>query len=237
MRLKIVGQHPQAHGSECVIFGYVSADGHAFAPVRADMRGGANAELSALGHWDVRPMRPGLGPETAPGLVGFDAGGDHCRTSGRLVVLSHSWSGKLQINNVDRKYTVDLFSDATRLVLLDLIAEVIVDVSALASFGNGAIRLPDLTRDTILHSIVENRAWFRFLEPDADFEPGWLRRTLGLRRPRTEAFKLQILSRLLPALAARPAPSLPAPGPGLLDEVRLLAAAVEGLALREAAEA
>jgi hypothetical protein len=185
-------------------------------------------------------MRPGLGPETAPALVGAQAGGDYCRTTGRLVVLSHSWSGRLQINNIDRKYTVDLYSQPTRLVLLDLIAEIMVDVSALAQFEHGAIRLPDLSRDTMLRVIAEDRAWFRFLEPDADYEPGWWRRALGRRRPRTDAFKLQIVSRLLPELAARPAPAPPLaaiPGVDLRDEMRLLAAAVEGLALRAPAEA
>jgi len=242
MRLKIVGQHPLAHGSECVIFGYVGANDPAFRPVSADLRERATAEISANGSWETRSMRPGLGSQTAPALVGAEAGADSCRTTGRLVVLSHSWSGKLQINNIDRKYTVDLFSEVTRLVLLDLVSEIMIDVSALASYDNGAIRLPDLTRDTVLHAIVEDRAWFRFLEPDADFEPGWMRRALGRRQPRTDAFKLQIVSRLLPELATRPAPLPPSPpapgnGPGLRDEMRLLAAAVEGLALRATAEA
>jgi hypothetical protein len=96
-----------------------------------------------------------------------------------------------------------------------------------------------LTRETLLRAIVEDRAWFRFLEPDADFEPGLVRRLLGRLQKRADAFKMQIVSRLLPELATRPAPPSPPPptGAGLRDEVRLLAAAVEGLALRAPAEA
>jgi len=235
MRLKIVGCHPNSHGSECVIFGCVTVGGHSFTPVGAETR-----ELRAFGRWDARPMRPGLGPETAPALVGTDVGGDYCRTSGRLVVLSHSWSGRLQVNNIDRKYTVDLYSQQTRLILLDLIAEIAVDVSALACLENDAIRLPSLTREAIVQVIAERRAWFRFLEPDPEFQPGLLRRALGRRRRRTEGFKLTVVSRLLPELASRPAPppsSAPSADPGLRDEIRLLAAAVEGLALRAPAEA
>jgi hypothetical protein len=112
-----------------------------------------------------------------------------------------------------------------------------VDLSALAAYKDGAVELPELTRETLLRVIVEDRAWFRFLEPDADFEPGLMRRLLGRRRKRADAFKLQIVSRLLPELATRPAPPSPATGAGLRDEVRLLAAAVEGLALRAPAEA
>lgn len=238
MRLKIVGHHPRAHGSECVIFGYVGADGRGFRPIRPDMREGGPSELSASGSWDARPMRPGLGTETAPALVGMQAGADQCRTTGRLIVLSHSWSGQLQINNIDRKYTVDLYSDVTRLLLLDLVAEIMVDVSAIAHLEDGAIRLPDLTQDIIIGAIVEHRAWFRFLAPDADFSPGLLRRALAWRQPRTDAFKLQIVSRLLPELSTPPAaPALSAPisGAEQRDEMRLLAAAVEGLALRATA--
>ena len=240
MRLKIVGKHPRAHGSECVIFGYLKSRSHSFAPIRVDMGEGADADISAFGRWDNRPMRPSMGPETASALVSAQDGSDYCRTTGRLVVLSHSWSGRLQINNIDRKYTVDLYSEETRLVLLDLVNEIMVDLSALASYDNGAIRLPDLTRPTIMRIIVEDRAWFRFLEPDAEFEPGLLRRALGWGQPRTDAFKLQIVSRLLPELTARPAPSPPPAsdsGAALRDELRLLAAAVEGLALRAPAQA
>lgn len=183
-------------------------------------------------------MQPGVGTETALALVGAEVGADYCRTTGRLVVLSHSWSGQLQINNADRKYTVDLYSDVTRLVLLDLVAEIMVDVSAIAQLEDGAIRLPNLTNDLILRAIVEHHAWFRFLAPDAGFSPGLLRRALGWRQPRTDAFKLQIVSRLLPEPAppsAAPVLSATSSGAELRDEVRLLAAAVEGLALRATA--
>ena len=120
MRLKIVGRHPQSLGTECVIFGYFGARSDAFAPVPGPMHSDGDGEFSAFGRWRLRPMRPGPGADTAPALVGADVNGDACRTSGRLLVLSHSWSGQLQINNVARRYTVDLYSQETRLVLLDL---------------------------------------------------------------------------------------------------------------------
>lgn len=238
MRLKIVGSHPHAQGSECVIFGYVGVRSDAFVPIAGDMRTGA--EFSAVGGWAARPMRPGLGEATAPALVGVDINDDACKTSGRIVVLSHNWSGRLQINNVANRYTVDLFSQRTRLVLLDLANEIMLDVTALATRQDGAIVMPPLTRAAMLRRIVEDRAWFRFIEPDADFEPGWWRRALAWREPRTEGFKLQIVSRLVPQLAVLSAPQPPAaspeaPDPGLRDEVRLLAAALEGLALRKPA--
>jgi hypothetical protein len=100
---------------------------------------------------------------------------------------------------------------------------------------NGAIRMPKMTRAAMLGRIVRDRAWFRFIEPDADYEPGRWRRALGWTLPRAEGFKLQIVSRLLPELAGRPA-AAPAADPALRDEVRLLAAALEGLALRATAQ-
>jgi hypothetical protein len=237
MRLKIVGSHPQAQGSECVIFGYVDVRSDVFTPIRTDLD--ARGEFSPMGRWAARPMRPGLGEATAPALVGVEVNGDACRTSGRLIVLSHSWSGQLQINNIARRYTVDLYSQDTRLVLLDLVNEIMLDVTALARQENGAIRMPPLTRAAMLKRIVEDRAWFRLIEPDPDFDPGRWRRALAWTLPRNEGFKLQIVSRLLPELAGFPAPkpaaSPAASDPGLRDEVRLLAAALEGLALRETA--
>ena len=47
MRLKIVGSHPQAQGSECVIFGHVGARSDAFTPINHDLR--ADREFSATG--------------------------------------------------------------------------------------------------------------------------------------------------------------------------------------------
>ncbi len=243
MRLKIVGSHPQAQGSECVIFGYVGVRSNAFtpissAPISDDLPSGD--EFSPIGRWSIRPMQAGIGEATAPALVGADVNGDACRTSGRLLVLSHSWSGRLQINNIARRYTVELYSQQTRLVLLDMAHEIMLDVTALARQENGAIQMPEMTRAAMLRRIVEDRSWFRFIEPDVDFEPGRWRRALAWRLPRTEGFKLQVLSRLLPELAGHPAPPPPAASPGaadtgLRDEVRLLASALEGLALRAAA--
>jgi hypothetical protein len=152
-----------------------------------------------------------------------------------LIVLSHSWSGRLQINNITRRYTVDLYSQQTRLVLLDLANEIMIDVTALARRHNGALRLPPLSRAAMLTHIVEHRAWFRLIEPDADFEPGVWRRALAWRLPRTEGFKLQVLSRLLPEVCRSPTLA-PLSDPRLRDEVRLLCAAVEGLALRTTAQ-
>ena len=161
MRLKIVGAHSQAQGSECVIFGHVGARSDAFSPIHATMP--ADKEFSTLGRWDVRSMRPGPGEATAPALVGADVHGDACRTSGRLIVLSHKWSGRLQINNISRRYTIDLYSQDTRLVLLDLAAEIMLDVTELAQMHNGAIRMPKMTRAAMLGRIVRDRAWFRFI--------------------------------------------------------------------------
>lgn len=233
MRLKIVGSHPQSQGAECVIFGYFGASTNTFSPIDGAMLGG-DGELSAVGRWALRPMQPGLAGASAPALVGEDINGDACRTTGRVLVLSHSWSGRLQINNVARRYTVDLYSQETRLVLLDLVNEIMVDVTALARLENGAIDVPPMTRSAILRRIVEDRAWFRLIEPDFDFDPGLWRRMLGWRAPQNEGFKLQIVSRLLPDLATRPAqaPAASPSDPALADEVRLLAAALEGLALR-----
>ena len=54
-------------------------------------------------------MRPA--PALAAPGAGRPAQRDFCRTTGRLVLVSHNWSGVLQINNIGRKYTVDLYSD------------------------------------------------------------------------------------------------------------------------------
>ena len=245
MRMTIVGKNPHAGGSECIIFGHVDGEG-AFAPVTRGAESQAEG-LSAHGSWDVREMRPAAGVSTAPALVGWNAGGDYCRTTGRLVIVSHKWSGRLQLNDIGRKYTVDLYSQDTRLVLLDAVNELLVDVTSLATTANGVLALPKMTLDPLIGHILDGNAWFRFLEPDADFDPGLVRRTIErFRRRPGEKIRLRLLSALLPSIAARRAaapPPSPAPLPPaedttrLRDELRLLAAAVEGLALRGAAQA
>jgi hypothetical protein len=234
MRLTIVGKNPRAAGSECVIFGHIGRDG-LFAPVAPGKRAGR--ELAAFGGWELRDMRPGLGLATAPALVGWTEHADYCRTSGRLVLVSHRWSGQLQINDVARKYVVDLYSEQTRLILLDVVNEIAVDVAGLAAAENRSLSLPEMTVETFFRHIVETGAWFRFLERDAEFRPGALRRIIAaFRRRPDERLKLRLVSALLPTFAGRPAaPPAPTPPPddsSLRDELRLLAAAIEGLALR-----
>jgi len=230
MRLTIVGKNPRAAGSECVIFGHIDRNG-AFAPVDPRMRAGK--ELAAYGGWEMRQMRPGLGLATAPALVGWTERSDFCRTSGRLVVLSHRWSGLLQVNDVARKYVVDLYSEPTRLILLDVVNEIVVDVTGLAACENGRLSLPEMSVETFVRHIVETGAWFRFVEGDAQFRPGPLRRTIAaFRRPPDERLKLRLVAALLPTIAAPPPPAPPRDDSSLHDEFRLLAAAVEGLALR-----
>ena len=93
-------------------------------------------------------------------------------------MVAHRWSGVLQINDIGRKYTIDLYSQETRLVLLDVVNEVMVDVTGLASTADGALKLPPMNTATIVKHILEFAAWFSFLEADADFEPGPARRTI-----------------------------------------------------------
>ncbi len=249
MRMTIVGKNPRAGGSECIIFGHFNATSHHFTPIRPTSRDaqGKREELSWEGGWDVRPMRPGDGLGVAPALVGSHAQGDSCRTTGRLVLVSHSWSGVLQINNIGRKYTIDLYSEETRLVLLDIVNEIMVDVTRLAVAESGALKVPDMSVEDVVRHVADGRAWFRLLDRDADFDPGALRRAIEwLRGKPDDRLKVRLLAALLPRLAARPAPFVapppPAPPPApledlgrLRDELRLLAAAVEGLALRGAA--
>jgi hypothetical protein len=232
MRMTIVGGNPRAGGSECVIFGRLGLLDHRFTPVsRGDI------ELATEGGWDIRPMRPAPALADAPALVAA-ARNDSCRNAGRLVLVSHSWSGVLQINDIGRKYTVDLYSPTTRLALLDVVHEVLVDVTALASTVDGKLALPLLPPEAIVEHIATNNAWFRFLDRDAGFEPGgWRRAVETFRRPKGAAVKWRLMSALLPKLArGGGAPS--AAGAALEtsgrlhDEMRLLAAAVEGLSLR-----
>jgi hypothetical protein len=247
MRMTIVGKNPRAGGSECIIFGHFDAVSHRFAPVNLESRGAPDRRggLSWEGGWDVRPMRPGDGLSLAPALVGVRAEGDYCRTTGRLVLVSHRWSGMLQINNIGRKYTVDLYSEVTRLVLLDIVNEIMVDVTRLAVAGDGALRLPDMRVEDVVRHVVDEGAWFRLLDRDGDFNPGALRGAIEwLRGKPDDRLKVRLLAALLPRLAAQPTPTAaPAPEPPredtarLRDELRLLAAAVEGLALRGAASA
>jgi hypothetical protein len=250
MRMTIVGKNPRAGGSECIIFGHFNAANHRFTPLSLTS-GPARSkreELSWEGGWDVRPMRPGDGHGLAPALVGHKVEGDSCRTTGRLVMVSHSWSGVLQINNIGRKYTIDLYSEETRLVLLDIVNEIIVDVTRLAAAENGELRLADMTVEDVVRHVADGHAWFRLLDRDSDFDPGALRRAVEWWRGKPDdRLKARLLAALLPRLAARPAPTIahaphpPAPpledAARLRDELRLLAAAVEGLALRSAARA
>jgi hypothetical protein len=131
-------------------------------------------------------------------------------------------------------------------VLLDVVNEIIVDVTGLASTGDGVLKLPLLNAEAIFKHIFKSAAWFSFLERDSDFEPGLARRTIELLRRRpADALRTRLIHALLPAVNARAAPiaAIPAPPPPsfedanhLRDELRLLASAVEGLALRAAAK-
>jgi hypothetical protein len=246
MRMTIVGSNPRAGGSECVLFGHVGRQSNRFEPIERKGRatGERKSELSACGGWEVREMRPGAHLGLALALVASSAGGDYCRTTGRMLIVAHRWSGVLQINDIGRKYTIDLYSEETRLMLLDVINEIIVDVTGLASTADGALKLPHMNIATIANHILESAAWFRFLERDADFEPGLARRTIELfRRRPAEALRNRLIYALLPAVNARPAPVAaisPPQAPSFedqsrfRDELRLLASAVEGLALRAA---
>src|SRR5262249_51752622 len=133
MRLGIVGRNSRAGGSECVIFGHIGLATDDFAPVAGDAIGGdrRGREFSAFGPWEIRGMRPGGRLALAPALVSNNPAEAYCHTSGRLVLVSHSWSGVLQVSNIGRRYTVDLYCDETRLLLLDLVNELLVDVTGL----------------------------------------------------------------------------------------------------------
>jgi hypothetical protein len=194
-------------------------------------------------------MRPGPDLGLALALVASSAGGDYCLTTGRLLMVAHRWSGVLQINDIGRKYTVDLYSQETRLVLLDVVNEITVDVTGQASTTDGVLTLPDMNSEMIVKHILGATAWFSFLERDADFEPGPTRRAIELfRRRPTEKLRDRLIGALLPTVNARPAPvvAMPRPAPAFApsfedpnrfrDELRLLASAVEGLALRSAAK-
>ena len=249
MRMTIVGSNPRAGGSECILFGCVGRQSDRFEPIEREPRatGERKSELSAHGGWEVREMRPGADLGLALALVASSAGGDFCRTTGRMLMVAHRWSGVLQINDIGRKYTIDLYSQETRLVLLDVVNEVMVDVTGLASTADGVLKLPQMNTGTIVKHILESAAWFRFLERDSDFEPGLARRTIErFRRRPAEALRNRLIHALLPAVNARPAPIavIPPPPPApsfedpnrLRDELRLLASAVEGLALRATAK-
>jgi hypothetical protein len=130
-------------------------------------------------------------------------------------------------------------------LLVDVVNEIQVDVTGLASTVGGVLKLPDVTIDAIADHILGSGAWFRFLERDPVPDPRLTRRTIErLRRPPGEALKRRLVCGLLPAVNARQAPVIAAPPPPpapaqedtkrLRDEMRLLAAAVEGLALRAA---
>ena len=235
MRMTIVGANPHADGAECVIFGHVGRRSHVFAPISPTLRdgdGGAK-EFSSYGGWEVRAMRPGDGREMATALVG--AIGRNCRSTGRVLVVSHRWSGVLRIDDVARRYAVDLYSPQTRLVLLDMANEIVVDVTGLAAIGDGVMELPPMTPERIVGHVLDG-AWFRLVERDAGFEPSLARRALEAWRGGPDgALKARLVASLLPLLAARAAaptaPAAPAE-PGWRDEFRLLAAAIDGLAAR-----
>ena len=245
MRVEVVDRNSRARGSECIVFGSVSRTTDLFKPIALDMRDSkAKAEeLSSYGAWDVRPMLPSPDLETAPALVSVAAQGAYCRTTGRLVVVSHAWSGVLRAHDIGRQYLVDLYSETTRLVLMDLIHGIVADVTSLAVVENGALALPALPIDRIASHIVEEGAWFRFVDPDAGFKPSLSRLAIEAFRPRPgEALRQKLMTGLLPRLAASRSPPASAPPPplrdeALRDEMRCLAAAVDGLALRALSQA
>ena len=135
MRLRIVGNNPHAGGSECIVFGHLDSKSNQFTPVSREPRdlSGRKAGISFQGGWEVSDMRFGAGLAKASALVGRTIGQDSCTTSGRVVLVSHRWSGVIQVNDIGRKYTVDLYSQETRLVLLDIVNEFMVDITDLAT--------------------------------------------------------------------------------------------------------
>jgi hypothetical protein len=147
----------------------------------------------------------------------------------------------LQVNDVGRRYHIDLYSTATRLMLLDVVDEIMIDITSLAKADDGVIRLPTLTSDVLIEHARRDLAPFRLLERDPDFDPGVLRRNAErFRKAPSGDLKLRLLSAVLPEIVARgaaPAPSAPAPqqdATALRDQLRLLAAAVEGVSRRAA---
>jgi len=253
MRMAIVGKNPRAGGSECIIFGYFRDRNSHFSPL-LDPRAASAAknELSYSSDWEMREMRPGAGLAQVPALVAAGVGGQAVRVAPRVVLVAHGWSGTLEVDSDGRKYTVDLYSEETRLVLLDADHEILVDITSLATTENDTLKIPDLGAEAILRHILDYSAWFRFLESDAETRPPLLHGVLQLFRPRpAETLRRRLVYALLPVVTQRPAPAAAAPPPPaplpsfaqsdeavrLRDEMRLVAAAVEGLALRAAAEA
>lgn len=216
MHVAVVGQGLLSRGGECVLFGQLDR-GSRLEPVIVD-------EL-----WERKPMRPAVGLEEVAAWV---AGcGVTCRTSRRLIMISHPWSGVVQIHDLGRRYILDLYNEQTRLIVLDAVYEIVVDVTRLATIRGGELHLPPLTRDVLLRHILGG-AWFRFLPRDKDYRPTMLRRGVEILRPRPglrlqQALIVPLMNRLL-SVVEKPPQDLTR----VRDELRCLTAAVEGLSLR-----
>jgi hypothetical protein len=251
MKLTLVGKNGNASGSECVIFGHVETDGGRFVqlqPGRLGLPAGAGGrDLAPGGSWQLRDMSPGADLAPVPALVTWSTTpATYCLTSGRLVVLSHGWSGIVRILDRRREYRFDLYSPSSRLLLLDVASEIVVDVTSLASTERNVLRLPPLPAARIVEHIVESRCWFRFLDPDSAAPPGWLGRLwdAGQGRAREQA-RLNLISSLLPALVpraeglawSRKVPADPSENRALRDELRLVCSAVDGVWRRVSARA
>ena len=155
-----------------------------------------------------------------------------CRASGRWIVLSHGWSGRVRIHNLSRRYDVDLYDDQTRLILLDAVYEIILDVTQLAIVRNGQLCLPPLTMESIEQNIVHDNAWFRFLIEDKTYRPNLVRKIAERFRPRPG---LRMQTNILPHVINR-LETIQKPEDDLtklLDEMRCLTAVMDGLSLRE----
>lgn len=123
MHVAVVGQGLLSRGGECVLFGQLDR-GSRLEPVIVD-------EL-----WERKPMRPAVGLEEVAAWV---AGcGVTCRTSRRLIMISHPWSGVVQIHDLGRRYILDLYNEQTRLIVLDAVYEIVVDVTRLATIRGRA---------------------------------------------------------------------------------------------------
>ena len=234
MHVAIVGSNERSGGAECVVFGHVGRRDGRFVSIE---RAADSGEFSPRGGWERREMRPGPDVERAPALVGAEIGRDILKTSGRLIVVSHRWSGVLQVDDIGRKYEVDLYAHETRLLLLDLVHEAVADVTALARVEAGALRLPDLRLDALAGYVAEGRCSLRLLTRNAAFRPGLARRAIEAYRARAaERTRLTLLSAAFAAAPLSAPPPAPA-SPRWLDEMRFLTAALDGLAARAASAA
>ncbi len=142
MKLVIAGKNPAAESSEVVILGFAPRPGAAWSLLEEKGFVSADGDDSSQS-WRRRDFVPRGDEIPAPSLFGFGTNLS-IRLSGPwplIMFLSHPWSGVVDIRIGPHLITLDLYHPTPRVVLVDPMARLVVELAQEDVFAAGKIRV------------------------------------------------------------------------------------------------